>query len=42
MGGIRGKDNILRVLRGTATVLTFALAEIEDGLGQRLLEGEWT
>lgn len=42
MGGIRGKDNILRILRGTATVIEFALAEIEDGLGQRLLEGEWT
>jgi len=42
MGGIRGKDNILRILRGTAIVLTFALAEIEDSLGQRLLEGEWT
>jgi hypothetical protein len=42
MGGIRGKNNTLRILLGTATVLTFALAEIEDGLGQRLLEEEWT
>ena len=42
MGGIRGKDNILRILRGTATVIEFALAEVEDSLGQRLLEGEWT
>ena len=42
MGGMRGKNNIPRILQATATVLTFALAEIEDGLGQRLLEGEWT
>jgi len=42
MGDIRGKDNIARILRGTGTVLMFALAEIEDGLGQRLMEEEWT
>ena len=42
MGGIRGKNNISRILQGTATVLTFVLAEIEDGLGQRLMEEEWT
>jgi len=41
MDGIQGKDNILCILQGTATVLRFALAEIEDGLGQRLLEEEW-
>ena len=41
MGGMRGKNNIPRILRGTATVLRFALAEIEDGLGQHLLEEEW-
>ena len=42
MGGIQGKNNIPRILRGTATVLRFALAEIEDTLGQRLMEEEWT
>lgn len=42
MGAIRGKDSIPRILRGTATVLKFALAEVEGSLGQRLLEGEWT
>jgi hypothetical protein len=39
---MRGKNTIPRILRGTATVLRFALAEIEDGLGQRLLEAGWT
>ena len=42
MGGMRGKNNIRRLLRGTVTVLRFALAEIEDSLGQRLMEEEWT
>ncbi|WOX56730.1 hypothetical protein [Methanoculleus receptaculi] len=42
MGGIRRKNNISRILQGTATVLTFVLAEIEDGLGQRLMEEECT
>ena len=38
MGGIRGKNNALRILLGTATVLTFALTEIEDNLARRLLK----
>ncbi|CVK33957.1 hypothetical protein [Methanoculleus bourgensis] len=41
MGGMQGEETISRILRGLLTVLTFALAEIEDNLGQRLLEEEW-
>ena len=40
MGGIRGKNNALRIPPGTATVLTFVLTEIEDGLARRLLGNE--
>jgi hypothetical protein len=39
---VRGKNNIPRILQDAATVLTSALAEIEDSLGQRLLSEEWT
>jgi|BioPla2DNA2_1021312.scaffolds.fasta_scaffold16272_2 hypothetical protein len=42
IGGIQGKNNIPRILRGTAIALRFALADIEDGFGQRLMEEEWT
>ena len=40
LGGIRGKNNALRIPPGTATVLTFVLTEIEDGLARRLLGNE--
>ena len=42
MGGIQGNNNISRILNGVTTVLTFALAEIEDSLGHQLMEEEWT
>ena len=41
MGGMRGEENIARILRPVETVLTFALAEIEDSLQQRLLDKDW-
>jgi hypothetical protein len=37
-----GKNNALRILLGTATVLTFALTGTEDSLARHLLEKKWT
>lgn len=42
MGGIKGKNNITRILNSVTTVLTFALAEIEDSLKHQLMEENWT
>ena len=42
LGGIRGKNNALRIPPGTATVLTFALTEIKGNLARRLLEKNGT
>ena len=42
LGGMRGEATITRNLKSVVTVLTFALAEIEDCLGQRFLDKEWS
>lgn len=42
IGGMKGGNNIARILPAVTTVLAFALAEIENSLGQRLLDEDWT
>lgn len=40
-GGMQGENNIARILRGVGAVLSFALADLEDARGVRLLEEGW-
>lgn len=41
MGGMNGEENINHIQRCTATILTYALAEIEDNLDKQLLNEKW-
>ncbi len=38
---MQGENNIASILRGVGAVLSFALADIEDARGVRLIEEGW-
>lgn len=42
MGGIRGENNIARILQTVKTVMMFALADMEGCLEYRILDEGWT